>query len=64
MKYHTIQNDLKKTCRSCLNQEYGLNLKPKDCLYEDYPYVCQYCGEVKNIVNDIRFRKKMLFPFL
>lgn len=64
MKYRRIKNEFRKTCRVCLNQKYGLSLKPKDCQYEGYPHVCHSCGEVKNIVSGIRFRKRLLFPFL
>ena len=63
MKYSYLKNDLNNTCRACLNKKYRLNLKPKDCLYEDYPHICRKCKEMKNIVHDVRFRKKLLLFF-
>lgn len=46
-------------CRGCINSVYGTNLLRADCLYEGpYPHVCIRCGEVKNIVADVRLSGK------
>lgn len=60
MKYKSIKNSMGHTCRTCLNDKYGINLKSADCRYTVYPSVCYRCGEVKNIVEHIRLRKRLL----
>ena len=47
-------------CRRCINAEYPLELESSDCLYFHFPLECERCGEVRNIVTDIRFMKR--FP--
>ena len=59
MKYRYIKRDLGSICRACLNKKYGIRLKTKDCIYEDYPRVCHECGEVKNIVCGIKLPKRL-----
>ena len=58
-RYHHINDDLGHVCRACLNRIYKTNLQPEHCRYEEYPRICQECGEVKNIVIGITFRKKL-----
>lgn len=59
LKYRYLRNNLERTCRTCLNQIYKVKLKPKDCVYDDYPHVCSRCKEMKNIVSDIKTLKKL-----
>jgi len=59
LRYHKIKGELSCSCRSCLNRKYGLKLQPKDCIYEHYPYVCPKCGEVKNIVKNIKLLRRL-----
>lgn len=59
MKYGSIKDDLGHTCRECLNKKYSVKLKSKYCEYGEYPYVCRECGEVRNIVYDIKFIKRI-----
>ena len=41
-------------CRRCINEQYGVDLKPKDCRYVGaYPDVCACCGKVRNLVGDV-----------
>ncbi len=64
MKYTTLkQAMLGKCCRECLNRVYHLKLERQDCLYIRYPGKCMYCGDIKNIVEDIRWsgRIKLIF---
>jgi len=46
-------------CRRCINAEYHLDLETSDCLYFHFPLECERCGEVRNIVTDIRFMKRL-----
>ena len=43
-----------KYCRECLNRKYHLSLATKDCEYIYYPRECRRCGEMKNIVSDVK----------
>lgn len=64
MKYRYLkQNVLGRCCRRCVNKEYHLKLVPQDCVYMEYKYKCEKCGDVQNIVYDIRkaSRYKILF---
>ena len=47
-------------CRQCFNEEYGLNLISKDCVYEIYPCVCTKCNEAKNVVINLHTRARVL----
>ena len=47
-------------CRECFNEEYGLNLVSKDCVYEIYPCVCTKCNEAKNVVINLHKKAKFL----
>ncbi len=53
-------------CRRCMNREYHVNLKPKNCHY-GYPYQhrCPVCNLDQNIVTDLRpsGHLKMLFRY-
>ena len=60
MNYRIIKQDLGHTCRECLCEQHRIRLKPQDCYYQMYPAVCSRCGNVKNIVEDIRFGKRLL----
>lgn len=54
MKYKSLKYAaLGRLCRKCINEEYGLQLSRKDCLYWIYPATCRCCGQIKNIVADI-----------
>lgn len=59
-KYRRIKKDLGGICRECLNKKYDLSLERKDCNYAHFPYVCDNCRNVKNIVCDINLLKKFL----
>lgn len=59
MKYRTIKRSMNDICRSCLNEELHIDLEPVDCYYLMYPQMCRRCGEMKNIVTDIRWRKRI-----
>ena len=59
-KYRYLERDLGNICRECLNKKYGLRLRPKNCIYENYPHMCHECREVKNIVCEIRFIKRIV----
>lgn len=60
MKYRELKdNVLSVMCRRCINEEYGLELMQEDCYYLPFPDICPHCGQVRNIVGDIRPVKKM-----
>ena len=59
MKYHMIKRDLGHICRQCLNEQYHIKLIPNDCYYHMYPAVCDRCKQMKNIVKEIRFKKRL-----
>ena len=42
-------------CRRCINEEFGLELESKDCLYMNYPCTCARCQKMQNIVEDVAF---------
>lgn len=63
MRYKAIEDNLGLICRNCMNEKFNLRLKPGDCYYTIYPSVCLSCGEVKNIVENIRFSKRMMIRF-
>lgn len=51
-------------CRRCLNRVCHVNLERTDCVYGNpYPMCCPRCGEMHNIVTDLRFtgRIKLMF---
>lgn len=54
-----IYKDLKvrefgRSCRRCINKNFGISLKPEDCVYLPYMAVCHSCGELRNIVMQVR----------
>ena len=59
MKYAGIQKDMRHLCRNCLNEKHAIGLQPKDCIYAMYPEMCCRCGQMKNIVSEIRFYKRL-----
>ena len=63
MKYRSIKPSLGNTCRSCLNDSFKIDLKPSDCYYMIYPQRCSNCGEIKNIVSRIRWKKRLMLLF-
>ena len=46
-------------CRRCINRWYRANLEPSDFIYADYPHPCSCCGNVQNIVVDLRNSGKL-----
>lgn len=46
-------------CRRCVNEAYHVQLRSHDCWYEYYPHVCPRCGEIHNIVNDLKLSAKL-----
>lgn len=46
-------------CRRCINEAYQVQLQTNDCWYEYYPHVCPRCGEIHNIVNDLKLSAKL-----
>lgn len=63
MKYQRVKDSLGHICRACLNEKFSIQLQPEDCVYTMYPSVCYRCGEVKNIVENISFSKRMMIRF-
>ncbi len=64
VRYRNFQHEaLNRSCRECINISYNLRLQSKDCVYYHIPGKCPICGQMKNIVMDIRFtsRGKLLF---
>lgn len=57
--YHLFTEDIGHYCRECLNEEYGINLNNGDCGYFIYLQMCSRCREVKNIVIDVRFSRRI-----
>lgn len=60
----SVYKDLKirefgRGCRHCINENYGLSLKPDHCVYLPYPAVCHRCSELRNIVIDIRPKTRL-----
>lgn len=54
MNYKTFRYTvLRKLCRNCINQKYGLQLRRQDCRYWMYPAYCACCEQPQNIVVDI-----------
>ena len=54
MKYQKLKKEaFHSMCRQCINEQYGLQLKTRDCYYLPYQELCSYCGNIKNIVADI-----------
>ena len=47
-------------CRHCINEVYGMQLRPADCLYDLYPRECARCGKMHNIVRKVRLGKRIL----
>ena len=50
-------------CRRCINRQYGVNLKPRDCKYWAWQTPCAQCGNVHNIVVGLRFTGKWKMYF-
>ena len=63
MKHHSLNENMGRACRSCLNEKFGVDLKPRDCSYSIYPGQCRICGEMKNIVQEIKWRKRIFLRF-
>ena len=54
MKYQKLKKEaFHSMCRQCINEQYGLQLKTRDCYYLPYQKLCSCCGNIKNIVADI-----------
>ena len=63
MKYRAMKRSMYDICRNCLNEEFHIDLEPVDCYYMMYPQKCRRCGEMKNIVTKIRWRKRIKLLF-
>lgn len=50
-------------CRRCIRKAYQVDLEPSDCYYAMYPSACSACGEVHNIVVDLRRSGKLKLLF-
>jgi hypothetical protein len=52
-----------EVCRRCIAKRYNVSLLPEDCWYDTYPHPCSICGEVHNIVIDLKRsgRRKLFF---
>ena len=52
-----------EVCRRCIAKRYNVSLLPEDCWYDTYPHPCAVCGEVHNIVIDLKRsgRRKLFF---
>ena len=64
MNYQRLKEEaFRALCRRCVNEAYGLTLRPEDCCYMPYPELCARCGQPRNIVEDIRpIRRWRLLP--
>lgn len=61
---NTIHRDLGNTvCRRCINKFYDVDLQPDNCVYAMYPSQCDACGNVHNIVVELRTSGKMKLMF-
>lgn len=59
MKYSIFKKHmLNRYCRSCINKKCSIHLKQENCIYAVYQNKCQQCGEMKNIVEDLRWNAK------
>lgn len=57
MKYTELKRDMQgRYCRNCINAQLETRLLPEDCVYEMYPNPCQSCGNMRNIVEKVRWR--------
>ena len=50
-------------CRRCISGFYRVDLQPEDCWYATYPHPCDHCGQIHNIVVDLKLsgKRKLLF---
>lgn len=60
-KIHRTLGD--SVCRRCIARQYRVDLLPNDCWYATYPHACSSCGEIHNIVVDLRpsGKRKLFF---
>lgn len=49
---------LKRYCRQCINETLAIHLQREDCCYSMYQNKCHRCGDLKNIVEDLRWNAK------
>jgi len=50
-------------CRRCINDILSINVEKEDCYYAMYPNQCQKCGQMRNIVEDLRWSAKYKILF-
>lgn len=61
-----IHNELgMNVCRQCINKEYNTNITRNDCCYiSDYgKQSCSCCGELRNIVVELRIKGRLKLFF-
>ena len=46
-------------CRACLVAEFGVKLRPEDCVYHGGRNLCARCQCYKHIVERLKFSGKM-----
>ena len=40
-------------CRYCINEQFGTNLKRKNCVYMKHSGICPRCGKKRHIVRKL-----------
>jgi hypothetical protein len=57
--FEDIRERYGNICRKCINEMYGVHLVPGDLYYQHYPYECEQCGKMANIVTGVRFKGRL-----
>ena len=62
LRFSQIQKEIgPHVCRRCINNVYGTELEPDDCVYESpYPRRCSCCGEMRRIVVGLHLSGKLM----
>lgn len=57
MKYTRLKKDMQgRYCRRCINKHLETELQQTDCVYSIYPNSCQSCGNMRNIVERVKWK--------
>ena len=57
--FEYISEHYGNVCRRCINRMCNVHLVPDDVRYQQYPYECDQCGKMANIVTSVRFSGKL-----
>ncbi len=63
MRYTNFKAEMSgRWCRKCINERLETNLLPGDCVYGMYQNPYRFCGNMRNIVEKVKWRSlhKML----